>query len=135
MTAYVLDTNIVSLVLRNHALTRERLRLSSTPENIIWGCPVVWYEVRRGLLARDAKRQLGTFDSIFNAFKWADLNQSDWLLATDLWAKRRASGLPISDADLLIGAFAYNRDATLVTDNEKDFAGLGISIENWTTPT
>src|SRR5689334_5160691 len=100
MTTYVLDTNIVSLVLRNQALVRARLSEALSPENIILGCPVVWYEVRRGLIARDARRQIGTFDSVFAVFVWQDLNQTDWSLATDLWARRRASGSPISDADL-----------------------------------
>jgi tRNA(fMet)-specific endonuclease VapC len=134
MTTYILDTNIISLILRNEALVRARLSEALTPTNTILGCPVVWYEVRRGLIARDAKRQIGTFERVFAAFGWQDFNQADWSLATDLWAKRRAAGSPISDADLLIGAYVSNRGATLVTDNEKDFLGLGITIENWTIP-
>jgi hypothetical protein len=31
----------------------------------------------------------------------------------------------------LIAVFALNRNAILVTSNEKDFAGLGVSLENW----
>ena len=33
--------------------------------------------------------------------------------------------------DLLIAVFAHNRNASLVTDNEKDFVELDITIENW----
>jgi predicted nucleic acid-binding protein len=31
----------------------------------------------------------------------------------------------------LIAVFATNRNATLVTDNTKDFDGLGVTLENW----
>jgi len=38
----------------------------------------------------------------------------------------------ILKTDVLIGVFAYNRDAVLVTNNEKDFLSLGVTVENWT---
>jgi predicted nucleic acid-binding protein len=132
MTSYVIDTNIVSAVVRR----RDRdliARMNSIvkPEDQILGCPVVWYEVRRGLLARDAKLQMRVFERLFARFTWQDYNLNDWTLATTLWAQRRAQGKPISDADLMIAVFALNRNAVLVTDNEKDFAGLGVTVENW----
>lgn len=34
-------------------------------------------------------------------------------------------------ADLLMAVFTYNRNAVLITDNQKDFIGLGVSVENW----
>jgi len=33
--------------------------------------------------------------------------------------------------DVLIAVFARNRDATLITDNEKDFLDLSVSVEHW----
>ena len=38
----------------------------------------------------------------------------------------------LGDADRLIGVFARNRNAVLVTDNDRDFVHLGVSLENWT---
>jgi predicted nucleic acid-binding protein len=91
----------------------------------------VWYEIRRGLLAKDAKSQMHDFEALFTRFVWQDYTQSDWTLGSELWFQRRAQGKPIHDADLLIGVFTRNRGATLVTDNAKDFSGLNLSIENW----
>lgn len=65
------------------------------------------------------------------SFEWQDYRRDDWALAAELWAQRRALGRPIADADLLIAVFARNRDAVLVTDNEKDFVDLGVKVENW----
>lgn len=134
MTTYVLDTNVVSLILRGDLAVRRHFRQVLTADSPILGCPVVWYEVHRGLLARDAKGQMIQFEALFENFIWQDYTHADWTLAASLWAHRRGEGLPIGDADLLIGVFARNRDAVLVTDNEKDFAGLGITVQNWTLP-
>lgn len=41
-------------------------------------------------------------------------------------------GKPIGTNDLLIAAHALALDATLVTDNESEFARIpGLKIENW----
>ena len=132
MTNYVLDTNIISLALRSqNSNAFIRLSKAITPGNMVLGCPVVWYEVRRGLLAKDARTQINYFEDMFKTFVWHDYTADDWKLASELWPQRRAQGLPISDADLLIGVFARNRNAILVTDNEKDFVNLGVTMENW----
>jgi len=131
---HVLDTNIVSLLLRGDPLVTERFTAILTPDNLIIACPLVWYEVRRGLLKRDARRQMSRFEELFQAFIWQDYTVADWTLAAELWAQRQTQGSPIADADLLIGVFARRRSAILATNNESDFLSLGVSIENWTKP-
>ncbi len=131
MTSYVLDTNIISLILRRDAQVLAQFQEVVLADSTILACPVVWYEIRRGLLARDAKGQMQRFEVLFENFTWQDYDQADWALAVDLWTQRRSQGLPIGDADLLIGVFAHNRGAAVVTDNVKDFVGLNLTIENW----
>ena len=131
MTRYVLDTNTVSLILRRDPIILRHLAVILTPDNVVLGCPVVWYEVQRGLLAKDARVQMQRFEKLFATFHWQDYTWSDWELAAILWVGRRTQGKPIHDADLLIGVFARNRDAVLITDNEKDFIDLGVAVENW----
>lgn len=131
MTLFVLDTNIISSLLRRNPLAVARLDVTTVPENTFIGCPMVWHEVRRGLLARDARLQMRLFEVLFTQFDWQDYSRDDWTLAAQWWANRRSAGRPIADADLLIAVFTYNRSAVLITDNEKDFAGLGVTVENW----
>ncbi|MFN8421466.1 MAG: PIN domain-containing protein [Anaerolineae bacterium] len=126
-----MDTNIISLLLRENANVVARMDVVTNEQNRFIGCPTVWYEVRRGLLTRDAKKQAAKFEALFNIFEWQDYATDDWKLASELWARRVLMGRPVSDADLLIAVFAINRDAVLVTDNEKDFAELGAKVENW----
>ena len=120
--------------MRGDPIVITRFNAVLTPENLVIACPLVWYEIRRGLLRRDARRQMTRFEELFQTFIWQDYGIADWTLAATLWAARQARGLPIADADLLIGVFARIRAATLATNNEADFAALGIRIENWTKP-
>jgi tRNA(fMet)-specific endonuclease VapC len=131
MSVYTLDTNIVSYLIERNSQVETAFRAVLRRKPIILTCPVVWYEVRRGLVARNAQTKLRRFEQLFATFRWDHYDQGDWELAGDLWAQRRALGRPIADADLLIAVFARNRNATLVTNNEKDFDHLGVVVENW----
>jgi len=86
------------------------------------------------LLARGAQSQIKRFKILFDSFEWQDYSAGDWDIAAQWWVRRRTQGTPIGDADLLIAVFAYNRGAILVTDNEKDFTGLGVTVENRMRP-
>jgi tRNA(fMet)-specific endonuclease VapC len=131
MTRFVLDSNIVSwLTIRVPALVT-RMNQRVTGDDAVLGCPMVWYEVRRGLLARDARRKMQHFENLFAQFEWQDYTRDDWALAARLWTQRRSQGKPIADNDLLIAVFAINRNAILVTDNSKDFSTLDVQTENW----
>jgi len=134
MTIYVFDTNTIAMLLRSDPLALDHFDAIALPDNTIFACPMVWYETKRGLLAKSAEKQTLLFDDLFATFHWQDYTPQDWILAASLWTLRRKEGRPVDDADLLIAVFALNRQAILVTANEKDFAGLGLTIENWATP-
>ena len=71
-THYVLDTNIVTLLLRQDSSVQTQLLRVLSNDTVILGCPVVWHEVRRGLMAKQASRQLQHFDALFSSFVWND---------------------------------------------------------------
>lgn len=131
MARYVLDTNIFSAVLRREPLAKARIDSAVIKGDALLLCPVVYHEVCRGLLHRDSKNQLNFFLVYIQQFVWRDFSQADWFVAAQLWAKLRSSGYQITDNDLLIGVFAQQQEAILVTDNEKDFQHLDVTIENW----
>ena len=134
MTAarYVLDTNILTALLRKEETATWRVQQALHANAEFLMCPVVFYEVYRGLLHRDARRQQGFFLQFTASFTWDDLAREDWEEAAQLWASLRRGGRPIEDdADLLIGTFAARRNAIVVTDNIKHFTPLGVPVENW----
>jgi tRNA(fMet)-specific endonuclease VapC len=133
MTArYVLDTNIISALLQKNRTTARFVEQALLANAELLMCPVVFYEIYRGLLHRDARKQKGFFLQLTDRLSWEDLTREDWEQAAEVWAKLRSAGRAIgSDADLLIGIFALRRNAVLVTDNIDDFAPLGVPVENW----
>lgn len=128
---YVFDSNIITAILRKEQTTVERVAaaLQSNAEFLL--CPVVFYEVYRGLLHKDARKQRPFFLQYVNTFTWEDITRDDWEAAAQRWAKVRSQGYQSRDADLLVAVYAERRGATVVTDNVQHFAPLGVSFENW----
>ncbi len=131
MTTCLLDTNILSAIIRKETRVEKYFREAIANDTGLLLSLVVFYEIKRGLLKRDAKKQLSAFEHLANQLAWCDVVPADWEQAARWWAERLRAGKPIEDADLLIAAQAKRLRATLITDNEKDFAGLPIEIENW----
>jgi tRNA(fMet)-specific endonuclease VapC len=128
---YLLDSNMISFILEDNKKVVAEFEERVEASHMFLACPVVYFEVRRGLLARDSRTKMGAFEALFTTFDWQDYNHADWTLATELWKERRNAGRPIADADLLITVFAINRNAIPITDNEKDFDGLSVKLQKW----
>ncbi len=59
--AYLLDTNVLTGILKKDARIVNRLTEVLAADAQLILSPVVFYEIQRGLLRRDAKKQLGFF--------------------------------------------------------------------------
>lgn len=129
---FVLDTNIISAVLRRDAVVRSRLVAETVNGAQLYLCPVVYFEVLRGLRHRDAHGQEARLKALARGLDWEELWRDDWERASDLWANAASRGRRCDDdADLLIAAYALNRSATVVTANRPHFESLGVPVENW----
>jgi predicted nucleic acid-binding protein len=53
---YLLDTNIISLLLRRDPVVEQRLESAFAADATIILSPIVFYETKRGLWKRDAKK-------------------------------------------------------------------------------
>lgn len=132
MVRYSLDTNTLSEILHDNeqVLGRFRPALAARHEFLI--CPVVHYELRRGLLHKDARKQMGKLNQLVTRFRWQEFETAVWAKAAQVWADVRRNGRSPKDADLLIAAHALHFSAILVTANVKDFEFFpGLLIENW----
>ena len=134
MSRYVLDTSILSYVLRQDNQVVSQLLDSFAQGADVYLCPFVYYEAWRGLFHRNARQQARFLEIYTQALIYEDFGQADWQEAAETWAVLRGRGQQIHDADLLIGVYARRREAILVTDNTKDFALLNLPTENWRRP-
>jgi tRNA(fMet)-specific endonuclease VapC len=129
--AYVLDTDTVSYLLRGNTGALEGMRMATLRGAKIYLCPVVWFEIRRGLLQRDARRQLQVFERFAALLEWRDLDRTFWDELAAAWAGLRRKGRPVQDSDLMIATFAQHLSATVVTHNVSHFGLTGVATVDW----
>ena len=110
-----------------------RYRLESGQGNEFVMLPVVYYEVSRWLLERNAKKLQAAFTAMCIEIPLMDTTKEVWDKTAALYVHTRRIGKPIgSDADLLIAAFCLTYNCTLVTNNMRHFEYIdGLKIVNW----
>jgi tRNA(fMet)-specific endonuclease VapC len=81
---YVLDTNALSDILRKNEAVVTHLTDALQRNALFILCPVVFYEVYRGLLRKGAARQLAALRELTNHFQYDDLSRDDWEEAAEL---------------------------------------------------
>ena len=132
MSKTLLDTDILSLLLRQQTLVMNRATqyLSIYPKYTF--SLITRYEILRGLKAKNAQKQLAAFDAFCQRSEILPVNESVIYLASDVYAYLYQRGQLISDADLLIAATALDQGLVLATNNENHFSRVsGLAIDNW----
>ncbi|MGB3421751.1 MAG: type II toxin-antitoxin system VapC family toxin [Dolichospermum sp.] len=130
--AYLLDTNIVSLALRNNfKVTAEIAQLKSQRQILSISC-VTYFEVKRGLFAVKATKQLERFDNFCKDFQIIFLDNLAILeKAAEIHANLRLRGLPIQTEDILIAATAIVKGFILVSHDSDLLRVEELTLENW----
>lgn len=130
---YLLDTNVLTQLLRRTAGVVDRYRSALQRGEPVYLSVVVYYEVKRGLLHVGAPRQLRQLEEDFkDVLPWATVSDEMWDRAARLWAECRRQGRPHDDdGDLLLAAQAEALGAVVVTRNIRDFMDLRVPVENW----
>ena len=75
--------------------------------------------------------KMSAFRGLMRALRWDEFTRQDWDRGARLWAECERVGRHAGDADVMIAAYALNRDATVVTDDVGHFEDIGLMIENW----
>lgn len=128
---YLLDSDMVNYLLKGTPLVRNRFEEAVKQNAVFVLCPVVHFEVTRYLKLKGATRLLSSYLKLTQAWKTTTFDMGDWDRASDLWTLRHQQGMPITDADLLVAVSALKEQATVVTNNAKDFFHLNLQVENW----
>ena len=130
MTDYLLDTNIVSeLIKRPDGLAAGRIwdRAHQSCTSII-----VAGELWFGVSKNASRRRAQLLEQVLNALPVRPLEHPTELLYARLRADLERAGTPIGNNDLLIAAHALALDCTLVSANERELRRVpGLRVENW----
>lgn len=128
---YLLDTNIVSDLMRN-AKGNSAARVAQVGENNVFTSIIVACELRYGVAKKKSLELSRRLQSVLSAIEVANFEPPADIAYAQHRAKLESSGTPIGANDLLIAAHALALGATLVTDNEREFSRIpGLKVENW----
>lgn len=90
------------------------------------------YEIRRGLEARGAARQIVLFDQQCGGSRVLPLTDEIVVIASQIYGELWRTGQLISDADILIAATARHHGLDLVSKNRRHFERIpGLAVTSW----
>ncbi len=133
----LLDTNVLSALMRSEPDPVVVRWLDRQPPESIWTTSITIFEVQYGLelLAEGRRRQQleKAFASVIEddlENRVAVFDQRAGLACGKLAAENRRAGRPVEIRDVQIAAIARTRKAALATRNLKHFEGTGVELIN-----
>ena len=133
----ILDTNIVSALMRDRPERAVRDWLDRQPRPSVWTTSVSVMEIRFGLAILALGRQRSRLEREFENVVREDLEERILPFdkaaaesAAELMADRQRSGRPAELRDTMIAGVAIARHAVLVTRNTRHFADLPVTVVN-----
>lgn len=131
---YLLDTNILSDLVR-HPGGVIGARITELPVDAVATSIIVASELRFGAERRGSERLTAQLEGILKRLPVLPLGESADRHYGALRAALERQGTPIGANDMFIAAHTLALDATLVTDNVREFARVpGLRVENWLRP-
>lgn len=131
MVRYLLDTNILSDLLR-HPAGRAARRLAVVGEAVVCTSIVVACELRFGAATKGSTQLSERVEALLESLEVLPLDKDSDRRYAEIRSHLDRLGKPIGPNDLLIAAHALALELVLVTDNVEEFARVpGLSAENW----
>lgn len=135
MSRYLLDTNIISNITKPAPSESLLAWMAEQADEDLFIASLTIAEIRRGVLEKPAGRKRDQLEAWFSgpegpsalfAGRILSFDENAGLIWARLMAEGTAAGRPRSALDTIIAAIAEANDCAIVTDNEKDFAGIEI---------
>ena len=133
-TTYLLDTNIISHIMRETAgLASQRFNALARADNTLQLCTsvVVQCELEFGLVRRPNERLQRAYDRIVPLLDVLALTSEISVHYAALRSQLESIGKTIGPNDALIAAHALAINATLVSADAEFLRVPGLRVENW----
>jgi tRNA(fMet)-specific endonuclease VapC len=131
LTRYMLDTNIISDLIRNPQ-GRAAKRIAKVGDDNICTSIIVAAELRYGCAKSGSERLLKAVEDLLGEIDVLPFDVPADSKYGGIRAELETAGKPIGGNDLLIAAHAYSTGATIVTANTDEFKRIrGLNVENW----
>ena len=135
MSRYLLDTKIISNVTKPKPSEALAAWMAEQADEDMFISSLTVAEIRRGILAQPAGAKRKELERWFSgpegpqalfAGRVLPFDEKAALVWAQLMAGGTAAGRPPNPLDMIVAAIAEANDCVVVTDNERDFAGLKI---------
>lgn len=132
---YLLDTNIISNILKRQPSAPLIAWMAEQTDEDLFIASLTIAEIRRGILEKPAGKRRDQLEAWFAgpegpqalfAGRVLPFDEKAALLWAQLMADGKAKGRPRSALDTIIASVAEANECVVVTDNEKDFAGIQV---------
>ena len=131
MTRYLLDTNIISDLIRNPQ-GKAAKRIAKAGDDNICTSIIVAAELRYGCAKSGSMRLLKAVEDLLGELAVLPFDVPADADYGSFRSELEAAGKPIGGNDLLIAAHAKAIGATVVTANTEEFKRIrGLNVENW----
>ena len=131
MTRYLLDTNIISDLIRNPQ-GKAAKRIAKVGESSICTSIIVAAELRYGCAKSSSTRLRKAVEDLLGEIAVLPFEAPADAEYGALRAALETAGTPIGSNDLLIAAHARAAGAIIVTANANEFRRVpGLTVENW----
>jgi toxin FitB len=135
VTRYLLDTNIISNVVKPEPPSSLLEWMSVQQDGDLFIASLTVAEIRRGILEKPQSRQRDDLGRWFSgpegpqalfAGRVLPFDEAAALIWARLMAEGKKKGRPRGALDTIIAAVAAANDCVVVTDNEKDFPDVAM---------
>jgi toxin FitB len=135
VTRYLLDTNIISDLVKPEPSERLLAWMSAQRDDSLFIASLTIAEIRRGILEKPHGRKRDELEKWFSGPEGPQALFAGRILSFDdkagmIWARLMAdgklAGRPRSALDMIIAAVAEANGCIVVTDNAKDFRKLEV---------
>jgi len=133
VTRYLLDTNIISNVIKPHPSKTLLEWLGVQADDDLFISSLTLAEIQRGILQKPPGRKRQALEAWFTGPEGPQALFAGRVLPFDepaalIWARLIADGMalghPRSPLDMIVASVSLANDCILVTDNGRDFEGL-----------
>lgn len=132
MKQSLIDTDIISYFLKGNSNVVKHVENYVNLYGKLNISIITYYEILNGLMYKDAKKQLESFEKFAKNCNIINLSPKTVHISAEIFSNLRKSGQVISHTDVMIAGIAIENDLVLVTNNISHFERVpDLIVDNW----